>query len=260
MLWSSWHNHTGDGPRFSYCADLTPEAYRRALRNGPWTAFAITDHAFALALPDEEPWPFQWYFTPERLWQHSEFRDHKTEQYLERLAKICDGKRIFGGMEVEVAYDGSLSMACQLWPYLDVVVGGIHFLPGERDTWPEAHVHQLQMLLQHPIDILAHPFRELAHAGPVPGEIVDETLHLLRDNDVAVEINARVAYPGDADLLARAVRLGVRVAFGLDAHQAHELESAAYFEQVLADSGVDPNNLRLFYPMRKSAKARALPR
>ena len=104
MQWNSWHNHTGDGPRFSYCADaaLTPEVYRRALRGGPWHAFALTEHAFAIALPDDAPWPFQWYDQPERLWAHRAFREDKTAQFLDRLGKVCDGSRIFGGLEVEV--------------------------------------------------------------------------------------------------------------------------------------------------------------
>ncbi|HEY3418023.1 MAG TPA: hypothetical protein VGM23_14185, partial [Armatimonadota bacterium] len=135
MSWSSWHNHTGENPHFSYCADhdLSPDFYRRQLRLGPWQAFAITDHAFALALPDEEPWPFQWFHEPEKLWQHRAFREDKTAQYLDRMGKVCDGRRIFSGLEVEVAGDGSLSMESLLWPYLDVIIGSIHHLPGNRE-------------------------------------------------------------------------------------------------------------------------------
>lgn len=260
MAWSSWHNHTGDGPRFSYCgdADLSPEVYRGALRTGPWQAFAITEHAFALALPDEQPWPFQWFHTPERLWAHPAFRDDKIARYLERLARVCDGRRIFSGLEVEVACDGSLSMESRLWPYLDVIIGAIHYLPGDRDTWPEAHLAQLDMLLQHPIDILGHPFREVSHAGPVPDEIIDETLRRIRGAGVAIEINAHMPYARDAEVLARAVKLGLRIAFGLDAHHRRELELHTYFEQVVTDSGVAPGEIRHFHPTRKSPKPTAL--
>ncbi len=262
MQWNSWHNHTGDGPRFSYCADaaLTPEVYRRALRGGPWHAFALTEHAFAIALPDDAPWPFQWYDQPERLWAHRAFREDKTAQFLDRLGKVCDGSRIFGGLEVEVARDGSLSMEAPLWPYLDVVIGSIHHLPGPQPKWPDAFFAQLDMLLRHPIDILGHPFRELSHAGPVPDEVLDETLYRVREAGVAVEINAHMPFARDADVLARAVRLGVPIAFGLDAHHRDDLARHSYFAQIVADSGLALNDIRQFRPVRKAPKPRPLVR
>lgn len=182
MLWSSWHNHTGDGTRFSYCADadLTPDVYRRMLRTGPWQAFAITEHAFALALPPEKPWPFQWFHHPERLWAEQAFREEKTAKYLERIARVCDGERIYSGIEAEVACDGSFSLDSALWPYLDIVIGSIHYLPGKREQSYTAYIDQLMSLLRYPIDILGHPFRELSRNGPVPDEIIDETLRLVK--------------------------------------------------------------------------------
>jgi len=262
MIWSSWHNHTGEFPRFSYCAeaDLTPEAYRRMLRLGPWQAFALTEHAFALALPDDAPWPHQWFHRPERLWAHHAFREDKTARFLERVARVCDGERLFSGLEVEVACDGSLSMEAPLWPYLHVVVGSIHYLPGDHAGWIEAHLAQLDMLLAYPIDILGHPFRALSGAGPVPEEIIDETLRRAYQADVAIEINAHMPFAQDADVLARAHRMGLRIAFGLDAHAREELALHTYFAQVVRDSGVDPARLRLFHPARKIPRPRALAR
>ncbi len=261
-MWSSWHNHTGDDPRFSYCADadLGIETYRRALRADNYEAIAITDHAFALAFPDEEPWPFQWFHHPERLWAHRAFREDKTAHYLERLAECCDGERLFKGLEVEVACDGTLSMESLLWPYLDVVIGSIHHLPGDHAGWIDAHFAQLDMLLFYPIDILGHPFRVLSAAGPIPDEVIEETLLRARTAGVAVEINAHMPFDRDPYVLARATELGLRVAFGLDCHHHAELKAQSYFDRVLADSGVDPDALRHFHPVRKAAKPRALSR
>ena len=262
MLWSSWHNHTGDGARFSYCAEaeLCLDSYRKALRHGPWQAFAITEHAFALALPaDAEPWPFQWYDKPERLWEHRAFREEKTEKFLERTA-ACDGKRIFRGLEVEVAWDGTLCMEKLLWPYLDVVIGSIHYLPGTPGSRHDAHIMQLSTLLAYPIDILGHPFREIGRDGAVPDEIIDETLRLAKDADVAIEINAHLPFADDPKLLARAVQMGCRVAMGLDAHSRAELEMHTYFEQVVKASGVRLDDIRFFKPIRKSPKPRMLVR
>ena len=264
MLWSSWHNHTGDDPRFSYCAsaDLTPEVYRRSLRGGPWQSFAITEHAFALAIPEDEcPWPHQWYHQPSRLWDYRDFREEKTTQYLERMGKVCDGERIFSGLEVEVACDGSLSMEPLLWPYLDVVIGSIHYLPGAQAQWCEEHIAQMDSLLRYPIDILGHPFRVLANAGPVPDEIIDETLRRVKHAGVAIEINAHMpCCEVDAKVLARAVKLDLPVAFGLDAHNRGELLLYSYFEKVLETSGVQPDDIRPYQSVRRSPKPRSLVR
>jgi histidinol phosphatase-like PHP family hydrolase len=259
MFWSSWHNHTGDEPRFSYCAapDLTPDVYRRALRTGPWHAFALTEHAFALAVPEDAgPWPNQWYAHPERWWAHQAFREDKTARFLDRMAGVCDGERIFAGLEVEVAYDGSLCMDSWLWPYLDVVIGSVHCLPGAPDARFDAYIAQLHALLAHPIDILGHPFRELAKSGPVPVEIIDETLRRVKSLGVAIEINAHVPCAQDAEVLARACAQGVRVAFGLDAHTRTELARHRYFEKVLTASGVEPTQVRLFRPERRAPRPR----
>jgi len=231
------------------------------LRQGPWRAFALTEHAFALGiLPDEEPWPPQWYHQPERLWANRALREEKTIQFLERLHKACDGEKIFGGLEVEVACDGSLSMDPMLWPYLHVVIGSIHYLSGDsRDQFTE-HFHQLDMLLHYPIDILGHPFRAFGEGVSVPDEIIDETLLRVKEAGVAIEINAHVPFARDAYVLVRAVHLGVRVAFGLDAHARHELQLHTYFEQILRDSGVECSQIRHFQPARKVPKPRVLVR
>ncbi|MHB9134441.1 MAG: hypothetical protein ACYDBB_25495 [Armatimonadota bacterium] len=237
---------------------MSEDAYRRALRSGNWSAFAITDHAFSLALPDDEPWPFQWFENPERLWAQRTFREDKTAQYLEFLGRVTDSEQIFGGLEVEVACDGSLSMDSALWPYLDVVIGSIHHLPGDQSEWVDRYFEQLNMLLMYPIDILGHPFRNLSRMGPIPDEVIDETLYLVKDIGVAIEINAHMPFERDADVLIRAAEQGIRVAFGLDAHHRHELSLYTYFEEVVAKSGLPIEQVRLFKPVRKAPKPHAL--
>ncbi len=258
MLWSSWHNHTGDGVRYSYCAsrDLTLACYRRALCEGPWQSFAITEHAFALAIPeDAEPWPHQWYHQPSRLWDYREFREHKTRQYLARLARECDGEHIFGGLEVEVDCDGSLIMEERLRPFFDVLIGSIHYLPGAQSHWYAQHIAHVEMLLRYPLDILGHPFRLISSIGPVPDEIIDETLLRAKQAGVAIEINAHMPCEDDAKLLARAVQLDLPIAFSLDAHHRDELALYTYFEQVVAASGVNCDDIRFFHPAQRTANA-----
>jgi histidinol phosphatase-like PHP family hydrolase len=62
----------------------------------------------------------------------------------------------------------------------------------------------------------------------------------------------------DADVLARAVKMGLQVAFGLDTHQRSELALHLYFEQVVEQSGVNKDDIRFYHPVRRSPKPRAL--
>jgi len=231
------------------------DVYQRAALSGPWQAFAITEHAFALALPeDDKPWPFQWYHHPERVWSRQTFREEKTAQLLARMAATCDGMRIFSGLEVEVACDGSLSMDECLWPYLDVVIGSMHYLPGPRTQWVHEHFTQLEMLLRYPIDILGHPFREISRVDPLPDEVIDETLLRAQHAGVAIEINAHMPFARDHEVLARAVRLGLPIAFSLDAHHHAELALHSYFAEVVAASGVNPETIHHFSPTRSRVR------
>ena len=256
MRWSSWHNHTGDA-RFSYCAveDLSIATYRSALESGPFAAFAITEHAFALNLPSDICWPHQWYYTPEKLWSNPTFREAKTIRFLERIAENRDEKRLFFGLEAEIGCDGSFSIDPLLRPYLDLVIGSVHFIPGSPDPIAE-YFRQLDMLLVHDFDILGHPFRlleEHLRGAPVPEEVLLETLRRAAAKGIAVEINGHTSFWGDAEILRRSNEIGYAVAFGLDAHHPNELRRYEYFETVLKKSGVDVETLRLYEPTAQSA-------
>jgi histidinol phosphatase-like PHP family hydrolase len=254
MRFFSWHNHTGAGPRFSYCADrdLGVNTYLAALDHGPWNGFAITDHGFSLLLPEGGgPWPSQWYHHPELLQSAPAFAAEKTAQYLARIAHYRHEPRLRWGMEVDVACDGRLAMPDDVRTSLDLLIGGVHYLPGEEGpAWYEENLKQIRALLAHKVDLLAHPFRIVAPLGPVPDEIIDETLRLCADANVAVEVNAHRFLPQEPDVLRRAVARGLRIAFSLDAHHTPELGLHTYFTDTVAKSGVKWEDIP-FFPRRQ---------
>ncbi|MEI6519137.1 MAG: hypothetical protein WCO98_03740 [bacterium] len=252
MKWASWHNHTGDGPRFSYCAakNLSPQFYIDAIANGPWTAFAITDHIFAMMIPeDSNPWPNQWFLNQHELHRHKAFYEDRIATYLARLQTFCDGKTIFGGMEIEV--DGNLEpiFDLSLRDKLDVLIGSIHHLPGdsvdEKIRW---HFDQVDALLQMPIDIVAHPFRNLAQFTYINDEIMDETLNRIAAAGIAVEVNAHVPFNREPDMLRKAVSRGMTVAFSIDMHDRSEITAYNYLDEVVKKSGVKEEDIKLFQP------------
>jgi histidinol phosphatase-like PHP family hydrolase len=119
---------------------------------------------------------------------------------------------------------------------------------------------QLNALLCFPIDILGHPFRQLASIGPVPDEIIDETLRCAQIAGVAIEINAHMPCQQDAMVLARAVARKLPIAFSLDAHHRDELAQFTYFEKVVAESRVNLDDIRFFQSVRRSAEPPSLVR
>jgi histidinol phosphatase-like PHP family hydrolase len=122
----------------------------------------------------------------------------------------------------------------------------MHYFPGKPSKWYAEQITQIKALLKYPIHILGHPFRQLASAGPVPDEIIDETLRLAKQAGVAIEINAHVHFADDAKVLARAVKLDIPVAFSLDSHHYDELSNYDYFADVVQASGVSYDQIRFF--------------
>lgn len=252
MKLASWHNHTGDGPRFSYCAakNLSPQFYIDAINNGLWSAFAITDHVFAMMVPENSnPWPGQWFFNEQELRRHNSFYEDKITAYMERLQNICDGKTIFGGMEIEVDSNLEPIFDLNLRDKLDIVIGSIHHLPGETvDDKIRWHFAQLDALLKAPIDIIAHPFRNLAQYTLIDNKIMNETLDRIQSAGVAVEVNAHVPFTREADMLSKAVARGMTVAFSIDMHDRSEINSYIYLNEVIMKSNVNEDDIKLFQP------------
>src|SRR5690625_1099263 len=146
----------------------------------------------------------------------------------------------------------------------DYIIGSIHFLgdssifdkkvwgtltDAEKITRQEKYYHLIQQSAQSGMfHILGHidcmktayrPFSEL------PKEVVDETLRIIGENEVAIEVNTSGAHKGcgwypTTDILERALHYGVDVTFGSDAHVPERVGDE--FEDVvitLKDIGYD---------------------
>lgn len=252
MRLASWHNHTGNSPRYSYCAakNLTPQFYLDEIAAGSWSAFAITDHIFAMMVPENSnPWPNQWFFREHELRKHQAFYEDKIASYLEMLNTYCNGKTLFGGMEIEVDSNLEPIFEMHLREKLDIIIGSIHHLPGdsvdEKIRW---HFDQIDALLKLPVDIIAHPFRNLAQFTPIHNEIMDETINRIAAAGKTIEINAHVPFNREIDVLRKAVARGMTVAFSIDMHDRSEIDAHIYLNEVIKKSGVNENEIKLFQP------------
>lgn len=261
--WASWHNHTGGHPRFSFCPTpgLSIARYRAAFEREPeaWASFAITDHAFSIAIPDpSRSWPHAWYDERAILERFAASGEtaRRIEAYLEFGRGFRDGARFFLGMEIEADRAGRLAVPESALGAMDIVIASIHHNPGEPEKWVERHFNQIDRMIGLPADIIGHPLRHLrAHSTPekpLPAELIDETLDRLHRAEMGIEINAH--YPqlqDDVTLLRGAAARGMVVAFSLDLHYPEEFGNWRYFEDVVELAGVDYGALNLYDPSKR---------
>jgi histidinol phosphatase-like PHP family hydrolase len=237
---ATWHNHTGDED-FSYCADknLALDEYARLLNKSPWERMAVTDHAFALALPKEVAWAWEWYWEPAIYDNYCDYRLKKTERYLKKLDNISDG-RMLKGIEAEVMKDGRLSCDPEFREAFQVLIGAVHYLPpieAGEDKILQEFMFQTKTLWQHKVHILAHPTRVLeARKLPVPEDLLDFIVQGCRASGVALEINSHVPSKHDGVLLQKCLASSTAVALGTDTHHIDEfLDGGLYFAGLLKD-------------------------
>ena len=139
-----------------------------------------------------------------------------------RLAEGFRSDRVRAGLEVELCADGSLLLAPEDADGWDLLVGAIHEIPevqkgvtSQTDT--EAFfLRDVQHLLTHPIDVLAHPFRFFARKGlQKPVHLDPVVADLLAVHGVAAEINFHTNQPEPEFFrlcLARGVKIFCRAA------------------------------------------------
>lgn len=151
----------------------------------------------------------------------------RMNEYLE--AARTSGVQSAVGLEVDCDFRGAPILKKQVHDSVGLMIGSIHklasFLKPERnlDEGCEEFLFLLERFLPCGIKALAHPFRVFARAGfQKPERLFEPTVRLLRENNVAAEIN----YHKNESPLAfveMCLNAGVKLAFGSDAHNLYEV-------------------------------------
>lgn len=141
---------------------------------------------------------------------------------IDRLNARLRTLTLLKGAEVDIHADGSLDLDDDTLAALDIVVVSLH---SKLDLPAEAQTRRVLRALQHPaVDILAHPTGRLI--GKRRGAQFDtgQVFALAAERGVMLEVNAQPERLDLDDVTARAaVRAGVRLTIGSDAHAAGEL-------------------------------------
>ena len=258
------HCHT----ELAYCATTVNLAddIRLAQALGVKT-LCLTEHAFQLYFPKDVAWSFKWQIDPslaQTVWATP--ARGRMAAY-RGLAAGFRSPTVRAGLEVDLCADGSLLLAPEDaaadW---DVLIAGIHEVTGFQKgvtSQTDAEVmfmRDVQRFLEHPIDVLAHPFRFFARKGlRKPEHLYPAMAEMLAAKGVAAEINFHTNEPEPAFFRTCAER-GVRIALGSDSHELSEVGEFAPHLRVLAEAGVAPGDFPrvLFRPRTFNAKRSTL--
>ncbi len=241
------HCHT----EFAYCATSVNAgkniALARALGLGK---LCLTEHAFHLYLPREQAWGYQWQNERDiiaRVWE-SDPRRGRMAAY-RAFAQSLRGEDIRLGLEVDLMAEGQLLLHPDDQSGWDLLVGAIHAIDGNGKGFDTPRrtkrlfMRDLERLLEHPIQVLAHPFRYFVRAGqPRPVELYRPVARMLAVQDVAAEINCHGNRP-DPIFVRACLEEGTRLALGSDSHDLNEVAEMSPHLRLLREAGLRDEEL-----------------
>ena len=149
------------------------------------------------------------------------------------------------GLEVDLYDQGKLLLAPQDQEFKwDILIGAVHaiqdFVTGDtgQKQAEKLFMRDIERLLNHPIQVLAHPFRFFNRNHlKCPTHLYPVLAGLLADSGVALEVNFHTNQP-DPTLIRLCVDKGVKIAFASDSHDLAEAGEFWPHFNVLKQAGV----------------------
>ena len=244
------HCHT----QMAYCATTSEVPLSlelaRALRA---SGVCLTEHSFQLYFDESDAWSYRWKADLEMVreaWRAGSGRMRRYRALVQPLRErfAAPDFAVGIGLEVDVLADGSLLVADDDREGWDILVGAVHEIHDYRAGHTQAEAERVFMrdverLLSHPIDVLAHPFRWFRRKKlTVPRHLYADVATLLAERGVAAEVNYHTNTP-DVRFYEECLARGVKISFGSD---THEIEEAGEFHphlRLLREAGVDSTRL-----------------
>ncbi len=171
---------------------------------------AITDHSKALAIA--------------RGLDEKRLRNQIRE--IDKLNKSLDEFTLLKGIEVDIKRDGSLDLPDSVLKDLDFVVASIH--SGFKGSAEQLSQRVISAIHNDYVSTIAHPTGRLMMRRPPYALNTEEVFAAAADQHVMMEINA---FPNRLDLndvhSRAAIRSGVQISIGTDAHTIDQLKYLA---------------------------------
>lgn len=247
-----YHVHT----TVSYCheGDLTIDNLLKLAKEKGLKGFAVTDHAHHLYFDNKSAWQYK-YITDYNLFLSAmEIGDKKFEDYLNLIANYNESNnenspKLLIGTEVDVAQNGKAVFNTKYRDKLDVLIGGIHWLPCIKNgldskTLLIEFMDFTMMLMENDIDILAHPTRIFrANKMEIPKEVIRPIVMKAKEKGIAIEINSHNYPDPDVQFIRSCIDEGVKLSIGTDTHRIAEFGDFSMQKRILFEAGINDNML-----------------
>lgn len=244
-----YHVHTN----LSYCheGDLSLERLVEIAPTKGLKGFAVTNHAHHLYFDNRSAWKYD-YILNYQLFE--DVKDKGSEKFKEHIALLRayrskTGIDILLGTEVDVARNGELVFDKKFTEQLDLIIGGVHWLPCLRHTFKYSQLivefmDFTMMLLEHNITILAHPTRIFrANKLEVPKEVIKPIIQKAKEKGTAIEINSHNYPDPSPEFIRSCIDEGVKLSIGTDTHRIDEFGDFSVHKSLFEGSGVNLSNV-----------------
>jgi histidinol phosphatase-like PHP family hydrolase len=236
-----YHVHT----TLSYCheGDLTVDNLIAAAQERGLEGFAVADHSAHIYFDRPTVSRHEYILNYDVFLEAKESSRWKFEEYLDMLAGYKDAN-VLTSSEVDVAANGELILDLRYRDRLDVLLGGLHWLPcmaGESDskTFLVQFMDFTMMILETDIDILTHPTRIFRRSRiEVPREVVMPIVQRAKERGIAIEVNSHTQRDPDEYFVRKCIDEGVKLAMGTDTHNIVEIGDFSHHKALLTELGV----------------------
>lgn len=239
-----YHVHTP----FAYCSEDMDIALSIALaKEFNLAGLAFTEHSGQLHFERKLFWTGS--FTREGL-AGQEGRQERMADYLGMVRPACPPAYL--GLELDAADSGIPIVEREVWDEIQIKVGSVHWLDELRKPEPEIDLNaaaeemlgRLSRFLGCGIQILAHPLRVFRRwpDADLPAQLIPGIMALLREHNVAAEINFHVQMTSP-EFMSACLESGVKMVFGSDSHSLFEVGEFAPHLDLLRQCGCTPSDL-----------------
>jgi histidinol phosphatase-like PHP family hydrolase len=241
-----YHVHT----TLSYCheGDLTVDNLIKVARERGLKGFAIADHSAHIYFDRPVVSTHEYILNYDVFLKAIENESFKFEQYLNMLAGYKDSN-VLTSTEVDVAVNGRLIFDPKYRGLMDVLPGGIHWLPcmaGKYDskTFLTQFMDFTMMLLDSDIDILVHPTRIFRRSKmEVPHEVARPIITFAKQKGIAIEVNSHTQRDPDPYFVRMCIDEGVKLAMGTDTHNIAEIGDFTHHKALFKELGISDDEL-----------------
>ncbi|MCE5322908.1 metallophosphoesterase [bacterium] len=236
-----YHVHTP----FAYCQEnMDPELTVQLADEFGLGGFVFTEHSGQLYFDLPTFWNAE--FMQDGLATDHGHQDRLSD-YFELASHYCPPAYL--GLELDCDYSGKPVVRPEDMQKIQVRLASIHWLEELKKSEPDMDkasdemLRRLSVMFEHGIDILAHPFR-IFHGtkNKVPERLVDPLVRLLREHNVAAEINFHNQITSE-EFVIKCVESGVKLAFGSDSHNLYEVGEHYPHLQLMERCGYNNSDL-----------------